>query len=579
MSGSAAQDRGRQLLVSAFAEQWRILALGAVVSLCWTTARVAIPTLISRAVDEAVVGGEPVWPRVWPIALAGAVAAVFTGLRRLSAFTASRRVEQRFRQRIFDHLQALDAWFHDQTSAGELLSRANTDLQQFQNVVTLAPVSIGNTMVVIVVVIVLFTSQPVLAVLALAGLPAVNVLGRRFSQRLHPEVLAVQQESAELAAVVEESVAGIRVIKGFGAEDRQRSLLAVEAEGVRARSLAAARIRARYLPAIELMPNLGLVLVLGYGGWLVLNDRLSIGSLVAFNLYVVMLIQPLRMLGMVVAMWQRSVAAGGRIAAVLDALPAVTDPVKPVALPPGGGTLRFEQVSFSYGDLPVLQDLDLVVEAGESVAIVGATGSGKSTLARLVPRFYDVTSGRLSLDGVVVSDLKLASLRRSVATVFEDTFLFSGTVADNIGFGLDDPDPAVIANAARLAGAADFIEDLPDGYQTQLGERGLSLSGGQRQRLAIARAVATDPRVLILDDATSAVDPAKEHEIRAAMAEVMANRTTLVIAHRPSAISLADRVVLLDEGRIVDQGRHEELLVRSDRYREILAAVGPTGIS
>jgi ATP-binding cassette subfamily B protein len=384
--------------------------------------------------------------------------------------------------------------------------------------------------------------------------------------------------------VVEETVAGVRVIKGLGAEAVQADRLRAEATDVYDQSMGAARTRARYLPGLELLPNLGLIAVLGYGGHRVVGGDLSLGSLVAFNVYIGMLIWPLRMLGTIVATAQRAVVSAERVDEVLTTAPDIADPAKPRSLPKGEGQgeglgeIRFEGVRFGYGRRkPVLDGFDLRIAPGESVALVGATGSGKSTVARLVPRFYDVEAGRLLVDGVDVRDLRLRELRRAVGIVFEDTFLFSDTIAANIAFADPEASQAAIERAARLAGAHQFVSDLPDGYGTLIGERGYSLSGGQRQRIAIARAILADPRILILDDATSAVDPTKEHEIRSALAEVMRGRTTIVIAHRPATIALADRVVLLDDGRVVAEGTHDQLLAREPRYRGVLAAAALAG--
>jgi ATP-binding cassette subfamily B protein len=345
-------------------------------------------------------------------------------------------------------------------------------------------------------------------------------------------------------------------------------------------AMAAARVRSTFLPAIELVPNLGLVLVLLYGGQRVLAGELSIGTLIMFNFYVVLLVNPLRQLGQVIAQTQRALASSERVAAVLAVQAAVAPAAAPLALPPARagaprGEVRFEGVHFGYGaDRSVIDKLDLVLRAGESVALVGGTGSGKSTLAKLIPRFYDVQDGAVLLDGVDVRELAPEALRAAVGIVFEDSFLFSDTLAANIAFARPQATRSQIERAARLAGAHDFIQELPQGYETFVGERGFGLSGGQRQRIAIARAILCEPRVLILDDATSSVDPEKEQEIRSSLAEVMHGRTVLVIAHRPATVALADRVILLEAGRIAAEGRHEELLRTNARYRQVLAAGG-----
>ncbi len=554
------------------------------VSLGWTVGRVSVPWLVKQAIDRSIEGNDEIWPWVVAIVGAGLISGLFTGLRRYWAFRNARRTEARLRDRIFAHVQRLHFAFHDSVQTGDLMSRANTDLQQFQNFITMLPVTTANLVIVLVVAVLLFSTNASLAIAALLFLPFVNVLGRRFGQRLHPAVMGVQIESAQLAAVVEETVAGIRVVKGFGAEPLQADRLAIEAGDVNREALKAATVRSIFLPALELLPNLGLILVLWWGGRLVLRDELTIGELVAFNIYVAMLIQPLRMLGMIIANGQRASAAGQRISSVLSTAPEIIDSSHPNHLPSldQPGRVVLSGVSFSYPDEPeiaVLHDLDLEIEAGETVALVGSTGSGKSTIARLLPRFYDTTGGTITVDGVDVRKVRRQELRRAVGIVFEETFLFSASIADNIAFADPSAGEETIEMAARLAGAHDFIIELENGYDTMIGERGYSLSGGQRQRIAIARAVLANPRVVILDDATSAVDPAKEHEIRDALAEVMGRRTTIVIAHRPATVALADRVVLLDEGRIVAQGSHSQLLATNERYREVLAAAEQAGVT
>jgi ATP-binding cassette subfamily B protein len=563
--------------------QWPTILVGVVVGLGWTAAKVSVPLLVKGAIDNGIEADNSRALFHWALAIGivGVFQGTFTGLRRWWAFKVARWSETTLRDQLFAHLQRLHFAYHDQASTGNLMSRANTDLNQVQAFLVMIPLTMSNAVTVLAVTVILFTIDPVLTLLALGSLPLLNVFAKRFGVRLHPAVMGIQQESAELASVVEETVSGVRVVKGFGAEGVQQHRFQSEADDVYDESMKATRVRAVFLPALELLPNIGLILVLGYGGHQVLDGHLSIGALVAFNVYVVMLIWPLRMLGMILAQSQRAVASSQRVHEVLTADPEVVDPHHPQRLPAAAagtprGELRFEGVTFSYlggPQRPVLEGLDLVVRAGESVALVGPTGCGKSTVARLIPRFYDVDGGRVVLDGIDVRDVSLHDLRHAIGLVFEDTFLFNDSVAANIAFAEPDAPNERIERAARLAGAHDFIAELPDGYATEIGERGFSLSGGQRQRIAIARAILADPRVLILDDATSSVDPTKEHEIRDALTEVMRGRTTIVIAHRPATIALADRVVLVDEGRIVDEGTHAELLVTSEHYRDVLASV------
>ena len=557
--------------------QLRWVVIGVVLGIAWTAARVTVPLLVRGAVDRGIEGEDrgSLWAWTAAIAVVGTAQAVATGLRRYAAFRVARRAETDLRDRMFAHLQNLHAAYHDHAQTGQLMSRANTDLTQVQSFLVMIPLTLSNAAAVVAVIAVLLSIDPLLTVLAVGALPAMNVVARRFGTKLHPEVAAIQAESAELAAVVEESVSGVRVIKGFGAEDVQRRRFAEETGDVYDASMRATMVRATYWPFLDFLPTIGLVTTLGFGGHAVLDGRLSLGTLVAFNVYVLMLIWPLRMLGMILAQAQRAAAAAQRVHEVLAVDPEIVDPPSPTRLPPRGGRVVFDGVRFAYpgSETPVLDGFELVVEPGETVALVGATGSGKSTVARLLARFYDVDDGSVLLDGVDIRQLRLHDLRRSVAVVPEETFLFADTVGANIAFADPFAVQERVEEAARLAGAHDFIADLPDGYRTIVGERGFSLSGGQRQRIAIARAILANPRVLVLDDATSAVDPSKEHEIRDALAEVVRNRSTIVIAHRPATIALADRVALLDDGRIVATGTHDELLATNERYRQVLASV------
>ena len=562
-------------LLALIRRQWVGLGLGVLVGLAWTAGKVAIPQLTGLAIDRSIEGSNSAWGWAFLIACAGVVTGTFTALRRYVAFSQSRLTEMRLREQLLEHILGLHVGFHDRAQTGQLMSRASSDLNQVQFFVVMIPLTLSNIALIGVVVTILFTTDATLALFALAPLPLVNIVARRFSSSVHPAVRQVQQEQAQLASVVEETVSGVRVIKGFGAERVQADKLEVEADDIQDASLTAARIRAKYLPFIDLLPSVGLIAVLAVGGHRVLAGDLTIGELVEFNFFVQLLVWPLRTIGMTIAFGQRAAAALERIDHVLGTVPHVVDPDAPVAPTERGGAVRFRDVRFGYDPAePVFDGLSLDVEPGTSVAIVGGTGSGKSTLARLLVRFYDPQAGSIELDGVDLRDRLVHDVRRSVGLVFEDTLLFHDTVSANIAFANPDADDATIRRAAELAGAADFVDDLPRGYDTVLGERGFSLSGGQRQRIAIARAVVSDPSVLILDDATSAVDPSKEHEIRAAMETVMAGRTTIVIAHRPGTIAMADRVVLIGDGRVLADGTHDDLLATDQRYRDVLAAAG-----
>lgn len=573
-------DDGWKLLRQSLWDQRHGLASGVAVGLLWALGKVSVPQLTKLGIDRGIDGRGSLAFWATLVVAAGIVAGIFTGWRRWLAFRESRWIETRLRERIFDHIVRLHIGFHDVTQTGQLMSRAASDLQQVQAFVVMIPITLSNLAMVVAVVALLVSSQPTLALIALAPLPLVSLLANRFSRRIHPAVLAVQQEQAQLATVVEESVSGIRVIKGFGAEGVQSDKVRVEADDIRRVSMDAARIRSAFLPALDLLPALGLVAVLGIGGHRVMDGAMTVGDLVKFNAYITMLIWPLRNLAMTVALAQRASVALTRVQEVLRTRIDIVDPPNPIPLPAldvhGGprGRVHFDHVTFRFPGRsePVLLDFDVEIEPGSAVAIVGATGAGKTTLVRLLARFYDVDAGSITIDGVDVREMSLGELRHAVGIVFEETFLFNDTVADNIAFARPDAERFDIERAARLAGAHDFVSSLPNGYDTIVGERGFSLSGGQRQRVAIARAILADPRVLVLDDATSAVDPSKEHEIRRAMETVMAGRTTLVIAHRAGTIALANRVVLLDGGRVAADGTHEELMRSSERYRQILAA-------
>jgi ATP-binding cassette subfamily B protein len=550
--------------------------IGAAVSgLLWQTGAVAAPLIVKYAIDHGVLTQDRHALLLWLAALLGVglLEVVGGAVRHIFAIRNRSRADARVRDAIFGHALRLDPSYHDRVGPGELMSRASSDSEHVARMMDSIGHTIGYVLTVIAVAIVLVLIDWRLALVVLVPLPLISVAVWLYSQRYQVRTKELQEAWADAATLAEETVSGIRVVKGLGAGDALAARFRRRSDDIVQRALGIAALDAVFLPVLELLPLLGLLAVLWFGGHRVIAGDLSLGSFVAFNAYVVMLVWPFRILGQRVSTLQKALAAGARIAEVLETEPRLVERRNAPKLPyPLSGAIRLENVRFGHeGDKPILDGLDLEVAAGESVALVGSTGSGKSTVAGLLARLYDPDGGCVLLDGHDLRDVRLADVRRAVALVFEETFLFTDTVRENIRFGGPGASDADVERAAVLAGAADFIADLPDGFETVLGERGFSLSGGQRQRIAIARAIVADPAVLVLDDATSAVDATKEHEIREALATLMKGRTTLVIAHRPATIALADRVAVLEDGRIVEQGEHAELMRRSARYRALLA--------
>jgi ATP-binding cassette subfamily B protein len=550
--------------------------VGAAISgLLWQVGAVAAPLMVKYAIDHGVLENDRGTLLVWLGALlaVGLLEMTAGAVRHLYAIRNRARSDARVRDAIFAHALRLDASYHDRVGPGELLSRASSDSLHVARMMDAIGHTIGYALTVVAVAAVMLVLDWRLALVVLLPVPFITAAAWLYSRRYDRGTRELQEAWGEASTLVEETVSGIRVVKGLGAGDALLGRFRGRSAEVMRRALHLARLDAVFLPLLEMLPLLGIAAVLWLGGRATIDGTLTVGSFVAFNAYVVMLVWPLRVLGQRVTTVQKALAASSRIADVLEAEPRLREPRHPQELDqPARGDIRLDEVRFGHdGDRAVLDGLDLHVAPGESLALVGATGSGKSTVAGLLARLYDPEGGRVLLDGHDLRELRLADVRSAVALVFDETFLFSESVRENIRLARPDAGDEDVRRAAELAGAAAFVEELPDGYDTVLGERGFSLSGGQRQRVAIARAILADPAVLVLDDATSAVDASKEQEIRAALAEVMRGRTTLVIGHRPATIALADRVAVLEGGRIVEQGTHAELTARSPRYRALLA--------
>ncbi|HUA04042.1 MAG TPA: ABC transporter ATP-binding protein [Solirubrobacteraceae bacterium] len=535
---------------------------------------VLIPYLTGRAIDSVSKGHKDqlvVWAAI--IIGAGLARLALSASRRMVAGKVSLAVEVDLRDRLYGALQALELAFFDRQQTGQLMSRATVDLQSVRFFLGYGLIFIAQSILTIgLAAIAMFALQPPLAALALAPVPFVVVIAWMYGRRSRPALQEAQQRIAELTAEAEENVSGVRVVKAFAQEERQLDRFEHSVTRVFDQQMYATKIQARYTPLISFLPNLGLALILLVGGRDVIHHSLTLGQFTAFYAYLLMLISPMRTLGYMLSAAQRATASGARIFQVLDRAPRITSPENAPALPEGPGRVSLRDVSLTFDGAaqPALKNIDLEIEPGRTVALVGAMGAGKTALVSLLPRLYEATEGSVRIDGADVRAVDLHSLRKAIAIVTDEPFLFSATIHDNIAYARPDATRAEVERAAEVAQAANFIEKLPKGYDTMVGERGLTLSGGQRQRIAIARAVLADPRILVLDDATSSVDASTEQEIKQALGEVMAGRTTFVIAHRLSTIALADEIVVLERGRVVAHGSHDDLLDESPLYREIV---------
>jgi ATP-binding cassette subfamily B protein len=537
-------------------------------------ATVLLPYLTGRAIDGIRHHHRHVLV-AWAIAIAvaGILRLGLSVARRLVAGRVSLGVEQDLRNRLYGHLQRLELSFFDRQQTGQLMSRATVDLQAVRFFLGYGLIFIGQSLLsILLAAVAMFLLHPALAALALAPVPFVVLIAWAYGRESRPALQEAQQRIAELTAEAEENIGGVRVVKAFAQEERQLGRFRHSVGRVFSQQLLATRIQARYTPLISFLPNLGLAVILLVGGREVIHHTLTLGAFTAFYAYLLMLISPMRTLGYMLSAAQRATASGARIFQVLDREPEMTIAPGAPALPAGRGRVTLSGVSlrFEGANRDALHAIDLDVPAGETVALVGAMGSGKTALVSLLPRLYDVSAGSVRIDGADVRDVDPASLRSEIAIVTDDPFLFSATVHDNIAYARPDATREEVERAARAAQADGFIQALPKGYDTRVGERGLTVSGGQRQRIAIARAILADPRILVLDDATSSVDASTEQEIKLALREVMRGRTTFVIAHRLSTIALADEIVVLEDGAVAARGTHAQLLEASPLYREIV---------
>ena len=541
-------------------------------ALLWCFLVILQPYLIKRIIDDGIVADNErsVIVFISFMVLAGYTRAMSIGIRRYFSMDVSYNVEAGIRNRIFTHMQKLAFNYHDKVPTGDLMARASSDASQVRLAFAIAPLASANIFLLLILSGTLLSLSLPLGGIVLLSIPMVLWLASNFSSKAMGVSLKVKEAEAKMTTEVEEQLGGIRVVKAFGNEEQASTKVEDAVQNIYDSSLDYLKLRTRFVPLFELIPMVITLAVLLLGGYLTINEYLSLGEFIAFTQYVFLLIWPLRITAWFLSEIPSSVAAGNRILELLNEIPTITDDETPNELPlDGNGSLKFSNVNFKYGNEIIFDDLNLEIKGKKTVAIVGSTGSGKSTLAYLLPRLYEIESGSIEIDGVNITNLRLSDLRSNVSLAFEESFLFSNTARENISLGLEDASQEEIEDAALIARAHEFISQLPESYETKVGERGYGLSGGQRQRVALARAILRKPRVLILDDALSAVDASTEEEIRNELNQVMSNMTTLIITNRVPTIELCDEVVFLENGKVKAQGKHHDLMKSVDTYKSL----------
>ena len=547
-----------------------IIAMSSAVLWCFLV--VVQPYLIKIIIDDGIVTGNQrnLIVLISFMVLAGYSRAISIGTRRYFGMHVSYNVEAGIRNKIFTHMQKLAFNYHDKVPTGELMARASSDASQVRLAFAIAPLATANIFLLLILSITLLTLSLPLGAIVILSIPAVLWLASNFSSKAMGVSLKVKESEARMTTEVEEQLGGIRVVKAFGNEEYASSKVESAVSNIYDTSLDYLKLRTRFVPMFELIPMIITLAVLLLGGYLSINEFISLGEFIAFTQYVFLLLWPLRITAWFLSEIPSSVAAGTRILELLDEVPLITDNESTESLPTDGdGSISFNQVNFKYGKEKIFDDLSFNIDGKKTVAIVGATGSGKSTLAYLLPRLYEVESGTIEIDGVNINDLKLNELRSNVSLAFEESFLFSNSARENIALGLGDATQEEVEEAALTARAHEFISLLPESYETKVGERGYGLSGGQRQRIALARAILRKPRILILDDALSAVDASTEEEIRSELKSVMNNMTTLIITNRAPTIELCDEVVFIENGTVKAQGTHTELIDNIESYKSL----------